>query len=86
MGKSFGWIWDAKPTPELHQFAESISARLRTNAGPWLSEADVVISAVFGSAAYEVAANALQHMRTGAMFVDMTTADPQRYGESRRAF
>jgi 3-hydroxyisobutyrate dehydrogenase-like beta-hydroxyacid dehydrogenase len=71
-----GWIWDAKPTPELHQCARSINANVHTDAGPWLSEADWVVSAVFGSAAYAVAEKAVHYLRTGASFVDMTTADP----------
>jgi 3-hydroxyisobutyrate dehydrogenase-like beta-hydroxyacid dehydrogenase len=71
-----GWIWDANPAPELHQWADSVQASVFTDAGPWLSEAELVVSAVFGSAAYEVAQKAVAHMRQGACFVDMTTADP----------
>lgn len=76
LGITVDWLWDAKPTPQLHGFAESIHASLHTDAGPWLAKADVVVSAVFGSVAYEVAEKAVQHMHKGASFVDMTTADP----------
>jgi 3-hydroxyisobutyrate dehydrogenase len=75
-GMTVGWVWDTKHSPALHSFAQSIHADVHTAAGPWLAEADLVISAVFGSAAYEVAEQAVQHMRPGARFVDMTTADP----------
>jgi 3-hydroxyisobutyrate dehydrogenase len=85
-GMTVGWIGDAKPTPELHQCARSISASVHTHAGPWLSEADWVFSAVFGSAAFEVAEKAVQHMQTGASFVDMTTADPSDMEKSSALF
>lgn len=85
-GMTVGWIWDAKPTPELHQCAQSINASVHTDAGPWLSDADVVVSAVFGSAAYAVAEKAVQHMRTGAIFIDMTTADPSDMEQAAALF
>ena len=87
VGKSFGeafaahgmkvaWIWDSRPTPALYEFAKSIDASVYIEAGSWLSEADMVVSAVFGAVAYEVAESAMRHMRADASFVDMTTADP----------
>lgn len=85
-GMTVGWIWDAKPTPELHQCAQSINASVHTDAGPWLSDADVVVCAVFGSAAYAVAEKAVQHMRTGAIFIDMTTADPSDMEQAAALF
>lgn len=87
VGRSFGsafaaqgfditGIWDAQPTPPLNNLAHDIHAKVYTAAGHWLSNADVVISAVFGSAALEVAEQAFQFMRPGTIYVDMTTADP----------
>ncbi len=75
-GMTVAWIWDAKPSPELHAFAKSIGANVYDGSGQWLAEADLVVSAVFGTVAYEVAELAMQHMHANAMFVDMTTADP----------
>ena len=87
VGRSFGeafaanemtvaWIWDAKPSPELHAFAKLMGASVHEGPGPWLAEVDLVVSAVFGTVAYEVAELAMPYMHANALFVDMTTADP----------
>jgi 3-hydroxyisobutyrate dehydrogenase len=75
-GMNVAWIWDAKPSPELHAFAQSIGASVHERPGQWLSKADLVVSAVFGTVAYEVAELTMPHLHANAMFVDMTTADP----------
>lgn len=69
-------IWDTKHGEALRRVAEQLGTTLYSDAGPWLADADVVISAVFGSAALTVAGAALPAMRRGAFYVDMTTADP----------
>ncbi len=75
-GMEVKWIWDAKPTPELKEFARAIGAEVFTEPGPWLKQADLVISAVFGTVAYDVAKEATSQMQPESTFVDMTTADP----------
>ena len=75
-GMTVAWIWDAEPSDELRLFAQSIGASLYEGPGSWLAEADWVVSAVFGTVAYEVAELAMSHLHANATFVDMTTADP----------
>lgn len=75
-------IWDAQPSQDLQAFAHQHGTRLHAAAGDWLGEADVVLSAVFGTAALDVATAALPHLRAGALYIDMTTADPE---DMRRA-
>lgn len=70
-------IWDAAPTDDLQAFAQQHGIPLHTDAGTWLGQADGVLSAVFGSAALAVATAALHHLRPGALYIDMTTADPE---------
>jgi 3-hydroxyisobutyrate dehydrogenase-like beta-hydroxyacid dehydrogenase len=75
-GMEVKWICDAKPTPELKEFARAIGAEVVTEPGAWLKQADLVISAVFGTVAYDVAKAAMSQMQPESTFVDMTTADP----------
>lgn len=75
-------IWDAQPTDALQAFAQHHHAALHPGPGAWLGEADVVLSAVFGTAALDVASAALPHLQAGALYIDMTTADPD---DMRRA-
>lgn len=81
-GMALCGIWDAQATEALTRFAHSHGTSLHARAGRWLSEADMVISAVFGTAALDVASAALPHLRPGALYIDMTTADPE---DMRRA-
>jgi 3-hydroxyisobutyrate dehydrogenase len=70
-------IWDAKPSETLMEFGRAHRAQVHTGPGPWLADADMALSAVFGSVALEVAGAALERLRPGALYVDMTTADPE---------
>ncbi len=70
-------IVDANPPAALHTLARASGTQVHTVGGAWLADADVVVSAVFGSVAREVAAAALAQMRPGALYIDMTTADPE---------
>ncbi|WP_082151449.1 NAD(P)-binding domain-containing protein [Caenimonas sp. SL110] len=70
-------IADAHPPEVLYMLARALGTPVHTTGGAWLADADVVVSAVFGAAAREVATAALGQMRAGALFVDMTTADPE---------
>ncbi len=81
-GMALCGIWDAQPSQDLQAFAQQHGTRLHATAGDWLGEADVVLSAVFGTAALDVASTALPHLRAGTLYIDMTTADPE---DMRRA-
>lgn len=70
-------IWDARPAASLLEFARTRGVQVHTGPGPWLADADLVLSAVFGSAALEVAGATFERLRRGALFVDMTTAAPE---------
>jgi 3-hydroxyisobutyrate dehydrogenase-like beta-hydroxyacid dehydrogenase len=70
-------IWDARPAASLMEFARARRLQVHTGPGPWLADADIMLSAVFGSVALEVAGAAFERLRRGALFVDMTTAAPE---------
>lgn len=69
-------IWDANPSPELEGFAAARAIPVHTMGGAWLAQADMVVSAVFGTAALEVANSAFTYLRPDTLFIDVTTADP----------
>lgn len=75
-------IWDMKPSQTLRDFASSHGTGVHVEAGTWLADADLVISAVFGTAALEVAEAAQKHLVAGSLYVDMTTADPDDMGKA----
>jgi len=67
-------ICDLRSDAEMADRAKAADAALHAEPGAWLAEADVVVSAVYGYSAAEVAAQALPHMRAGAVYADFTTA------------
>lgn len=75
-GHQWVGLCDVQPSPALTQTVEAAGAQLFTEPGAWLKEADVVISAVFGTVARPLFKACIPHLRSGAMYVDMTTADP----------
>lgn len=76
-GIEFLGLIDSQPSEDTFRFADAQARTVHRMPGDWLREADWVVSAVFGSAALDVAQQALRHMRPGSHFVDMTTASPQ---------
>ncbi|ARP84297.1 hypothetical protein CAL12_01165 [Bordetella genomosp. 8] len=70
-------ICDTRPSETLKQYCEARGIPLHDDLGPWLGQAQVVISAVFGSVALETCARALPYMADGALYADFTTASPQ---------
>jgi len=74
---SLGGVWDILPTLALKELATSLGAPIHAAPGAWMAQADVVLSCVFGTAALDVAQQAVRHMRAGAIYVDMTTATPE---------
>lgn len=67
-------ICELRQDSEMQARAQAHGAALHAAPGPWLAEADLVVSAVFGRAALEVAQQALPHMRGDALYADFTTA------------
>jgi len=70
-------LCDVKISDALDTLSRELGATLQAQPGPWLHEADVVISAVFGSAAQQTAEQALPHMARTALYADFTTASAQ---------
>lgn len=67
-------ICDLRSDADMADRAKAAAAALHAEPGAWLAEADVVVSAVYGYNAAEVAAQALPHMRADAVYADFTTA------------
>ena len=67
-------ICDLRSDADMADRAKAAAAALHAEPGAWLEEADVVVSAVYGYNAAEVAAQALPHMRADAVYADFTTA------------
>jgi len=75
-GHTLDTLCDIAPTDAMRERAQSHQAELVTELGPWLARADLVISAVFGHAAQDVAEAALPLMHADADYADFTTASP----------
>lgn len=76
-GAALRGIWDILPTGQLKAMAAETGADIHPAPGDWLAEADYVFSAVFGTAALDVAMQSMECMRPGSVYVDMTTATPE---------
>lgn len=68
---------DHAPSDALRALAAELGASIHAAPGPWLAEAGLVVSAVFGTAALDLAHAAFPHLQAGTLYLDMTTADPQ---------
>jgi len=73
-------LCDLQPGAAVAGAVQAAGARVHSEPGAWLAGADVVVSAVFGTVARHLFETSLPHLRNGAVYVDMTTADP---GEMR---
>ena len=73
-GHTFAGICELRTDDEMVLRAQAAGATLHNAPGPWLAHADVVVSAVYGYNAAEVARQAYPHMRAGAVYADFTTA------------
>ncbi|MCB8878869.1 NAD(P)-dependent oxidoreductase [Acidisoma cellulosilytica] len=76
---------DPNPRPAATAFCAEFGLPLFESVGPWLQEAEAVMSCVFGSLSLSLAEAALPHMRTSALFADMTTCDPDDIRLAARA-
>lgn len=75
-GHQISDLCDSRPNTKIEQYARELDAALHTDAGPWLSEVDLVITSVLGEAALAVASKALPHMHKGSVYADFTTGNP----------
>lgn len=75
-GHSLVGLCDLQPNAAVAGAVQAAGGQVHTAPGAWLAGADVVVSAVFGTVAREVFAASLPHLQQGAVYVDMTTADP----------
>lgn len=67
-------ICELRNDAEMQARAASHGSTLHAEPGPWLAEADIVVSAVFGHAALAVARQALPHLGRQGVYADFTTA------------
>lgn len=64
--------------------SEDLSVPAEQELGQWLVKADVVVSAVFGGVALQVASDVIPWMKPGAIYADFTTAAPNDLREASR--
>lgn len=76
-GHTLVGLCDLQPGQAITQVVAGAGAPLHPAPGPWLGAADVVVSAVFGTVAKPLFSASLDHLQAGALYIDMTTADPQ---------
>lgn len=80
-GRSLVGLCDLQPSDAVVAAVQAAGAEVYTAPGAWLAGADVVVSAVFGTVARSLFEACLPHLVDGALYVDMTTADPQEMRE-----
>ena len=80
-GHSLVGLCDLQLNAAAADAVQAAGAQVHTAPGAWLAEADVVVSAVFGTVARSLFEACLPHLRDGVVYVDMTTADPQEMRE-----
>ncbi|WP_313440077.1 NAD(P)-binding domain-containing protein [Novosphingobium sp.] len=69
-------LCDLRPSERALAFAHERGLQLHPAPGAWIANCDIVVSVVFGTVSLAVAKQALAEMKAGALYVDMTTADP----------
>ena len=80
-GHSLVGLCDLQPNAAVAAAVQAAGGQVHTTPGAWLAGADVVVSAVFGTVARSLFEVCLPHLQDGALYVDMTTADPQEMRE-----
>src|SRR2546429_5058953 len=72
-GHSLVGLCDLQPNAAVADAVQAAGAQVHTAPGAWLAEADVVVSAVFGTVArslFEACLPHLRHLREGVVYVD----------------
>lgn len=72
-GHELAGLCDLQPSAPIKDAVLAAGAQVHAAAGGWLTDADVVVSAVFGTAARALFEACLPHLQNGAVYVDMTT-------------
>jgi 3-hydroxyisobutyrate dehydrogenase-like beta-hydroxyacid dehydrogenase len=70
-------LCDSAAMLAAQSLASGVSTPLHVAPGPWLESADIVISAVSGTAALDVLRASLPFLRGGIVYGDFTTASPE---------
>lgn len=73
-GHSLVGVAELRHDEEMVSRVRAVGAELHAAPGPWLGEADIVISAVYGRDACQVAQSCLPHLHADAVYADYTTA------------
>ncbi|ARP86700.1 NAD(P)-dependent oxidoreductase [Bordetella genomosp. 9] len=73
-GHTIHAICELRQDADMQARAQNHGAALYAAPGPWLAEADIVVSAVYGHAAKAIAERALPYLRADALYADFTTA------------
>lgn len=81
-GHTIAAFCDHAPSDALRALAAQLGAPIHAAPGPWLADAELAVSAVFGTAALDLARASFAHLQAGALYLDMTTADPQAMREA----
>ncbi len=81
-GHTIAAFCDHAPSDALRALASRLGAAIHAAPGPWLADAELAVSAVFGTAALDLARASFAHLQAGALYLDMTTADPQAMREA----
>jgi len=76
-GYTIAGLIEVQPSPAVMALAKQLGAPVHRQPDAHLAQADLVISAVYGSAAHDTAAQAMPLLRAGALYADFTTASPQ---------
>ncbi|HEX8544538.1 MAG TPA: NAD(P)-binding domain-containing protein [Pseudomonas sp.] len=71
-------LCDLNPSSAAKAFAEESGLKISTSIADVVPDCDVVVSCVFGTVSLAVAEQALGSMQKDALYVDMTTADPNQ--------
>ncbi|GAA6120910.1 NAD(P)-binding domain-containing protein [Acidovorax sp. FG27] len=83
-GHTIAGFVDPQPGAALRGLAQRLGAGVHAAPGAWLHAAQMAVSAVFGTVALQVARQAFAHLPPGALYVDMTTADPDDMRQAAR--
>ncbi|WP_105030251.1 DUF1932 domain-containing protein [Arthrobacter ruber] len=68
-------LCDAYPSAPAKELAERLGVELKSSMGPWLADMDRVWACVTGDVAVSVAEQAAGHLREGALYADLSTAN-----------
>ncbi|MDM0108359.1 NAD(P)-binding domain-containing protein [Variovorax sp. J22R24] len=80
-------LCEMHPSAAAQELAADAGLRIHEQAGPWLAEAQLVLSCVTGTTSLPVLDQVLPHLTKAALVADLTTASPEvkREGSKRAA-